>query len=127
MSFLFPFLLVLLAASLPSPTDAVADIVVEKFVVTNATMAQLLASLASPRREVIFTTTWGLEPEHLKMIRTYLFWLNEQDVLRHTFMLTTDVDTFGVLHDMGAPIFLDRATPVEPYGDAMECCGIRNK
>jgi hypothetical protein len=82
--------------------------------VTNSTMSKLLAAVANERGEFVFATYWGFEQEKIPMLRTWLYHLANTGALHHTLVLTADVDTMRWLRSMGAPGFLDLATPKNP-------------
>lgn len=88
-------------------------------ILTNSTTQSILQRIASPGRKrseraVIFTTLrLGDAPQEqvIGMIATFCYHLHKHDMLEHTMLITTEYNTWKVLHDRGFPAFLDRSFP----------------
>lgn len=91
----------------------------KEYILFNETSMYILDRVATPgrklnKRSIIFTTLrFGHKPDGdvLGMISTFCYHLNNQGMLKHTMLITTDERTWTMLHERGYPAFLDRAFP----------------
>lgn len=84
------------------------------FILTNATVAGILAVAGTSRKQVI-ATTFRLDGERtlLYMLRNFASWLQKAGLLQHTLLITQDEPSWRALLAEGLPCFLDRASPTE--------------
>lgn len=93
------------------------NMVPPQWIITNESAPGILARVATPQREILFTTIQLPRQKfdgELDMIANFCYYAKRAGAFPHLLIFTTDNITWGRLHKLGFPVYLDRAFPARP-------------
>ena len=83
----------------------------DEFRISNASWQAVVEAVASPSKEIIFTTFKGTNQEMLKMNANFFYYLLKAGVASNILLMSEDEDSCAALWDAGIPCWVDQLCP----------------